>query len=266
MRSSSELFKQGIMKGYTEQPNVSLNSDTIKDMAKYQKALESEDIDNKNNSENKESQKKSKKKIEADEATGASSAGAFSGPLFTKEETTEEKLKGGLADSKNIKDLARKHSKSSVGFHLMVQHLKKQLQKGLEVEKEHTKDDAKAKEIAMDHLSEDPDYYTKLTKIEANETTSSGSVGSYETPAFLAKNSKNWRGGKKPLYKGGKFVQVKKKCQTFPYCNQGDIKSVKIFENETLKKVITNVSQKTGVDEQIIRRILYNNFRKRKNK
>lgn len=26
---------------------------------------------------------------------------------------------------------------------------------------------------------------------------------------------------KKPAIKGGKFVKVKEKCKTFPYCNQG---------------------------------------------
>lgn len=37
-----------------------------------------------------------------------------------------------------------------------------ELAMGIKVEKEHTKDEAMAKEIAQDHLSEDPHYYTKL--------------------------------------------------------------------------------------------------------
>lgn len=37
-----------------------------------------------------------------------------------------------------------------------------ELAKGIKVEREHTKDDALAREIAMDHLKEDPHYYTKL--------------------------------------------------------------------------------------------------------
>lgn len=41
------------------------------------------------------------------------------------------------------------------------------LQKGLQVELEHTKDHALAQEIAMDHLTEDPDYYNKLDELEA---------------------------------------------------------------------------------------------------
>jgi hypothetical protein len=37
---------------------------------------------------------------------------------------------------------------------------------GVFVELEHTDDPQKAREIAMDHLTEDPNYYIKLKKIE----------------------------------------------------------------------------------------------------
>jgi hypothetical protein len=39
-----------------------------------------------------------------------------------------------------------------------------ELQKGIKVEHEHTADEATAKKIALDHLAEDPHYYTKLLK------------------------------------------------------------------------------------------------------
>lgn len=39
-----------------------------------------------------------------------------------------------------------------------------QLQMGIREEMEHTKDPAIAREIAMDHLAEDPAYYTKLKR------------------------------------------------------------------------------------------------------
>lgn len=42
----------------------------------------------------------------------------------------------------------------------------KQLAMGIEVELEHTKDRKVAKNIAKDHLSELPDYYTRLKKME----------------------------------------------------------------------------------------------------
>jgi hypothetical protein len=41
-----------------------------------------------------------------------------------------------------------------------------QLQKGIEHELEHTTEQSLAKEIAMDHLAEDPLYYEKLENIE----------------------------------------------------------------------------------------------------
>ena len=43
----------------------------------------------------------------------------------------------------------------------------KELRAGMEVEKEHTDDPEIAKQIAKDHLSEIPDYYTRLLKMEA---------------------------------------------------------------------------------------------------
>jgi len=42
---------------------------------------------------------------------------------------------------------------------------KNELMKGLEVEMEHTTNKKVAREIALDHLAEDPKYYTKLEKI-----------------------------------------------------------------------------------------------------
>ena len=42
----------------------------------------------------------------------------------------------------------------------------KQLAKGIRVEMEHTQDMALAREIALDHLAEFPDYYTRLAKAE----------------------------------------------------------------------------------------------------
>lgn len=43
-----------------------------------------------------------------------------------------------------------------------------QLEMGTEVEMEHTKNREMSKLIALDHLYEDPEYYTKLKKMERN--------------------------------------------------------------------------------------------------
>ena len=69
------------------------------------------------------------------------------------------KVPGGLAKNKTLDDIATKHGVEK-------DKLEKQLEKGIKVEAEHTTDKAIAKEIAMDHLFEDPKYYDKLSKID----------------------------------------------------------------------------------------------------
>jgi hypothetical protein len=107
---------------------------------------------------------------------------------------------------------------------------------------------------------EEPD----IKKVETKEATSSSSSGSYESPSFLAKSmsKKNWRGRSKTQLPGGKFVQVKKKCKKFPYCNQGDIKALNIFENDTLKGVIQKVSERYDLHEDHIKDIILNEMSK----
>jgi hypothetical protein len=68
-------------------------------------------------------------------------------------------IKGGKADKLTISDIAKK-------FNLTIDDIKKQLEKGVKIEKEHTPNEVKATEIAMDHLSEIPDYYNRLDKME----------------------------------------------------------------------------------------------------
>jgi hypothetical protein len=306
-----------------------------------------------------------KKKKEYREATGAASAGPFAAPLFgepTSKKTSnpisgkvpevretkfrapkmsmfsdeangykikEEKLKGGKADNKTFQDLVNKNKKKGTQLSELERQLKTQLNKGIKVEMEHTKDRVKAKEITMDHLFEDPKYYDKLSKIESKESrsakekfkqdlkddpefqeykkgairkdpftgdmysfgvpnvtlndpfikkkkysrvsksetkeaTGAGSSGSYSQPSIWAKstNKKDWAAARKTQIPGGQFVTVKKKCKKFPYCNQGDIKALKLWENETMKQVIDNVSQKTGLSETTIKAIIQHELEK----
>lgn len=58
-----------------------------------------------------------------------------------------DQIPGGRADQKSPKDFDPE-----------------QLAAGTQHEMEHTKDEAKAREIAMDHLAEDKHYYKKLNK------------------------------------------------------------------------------------------------------
>lgn len=73
----------------------------------------------------------------------------------------EDKIKGGIGDNKTIEEIAEMHDAPIVLIKLM-------LQWGIEVEKEHTGDIDMAREIAIDHLTEDPVYYEKLRKMESS--------------------------------------------------------------------------------------------------
>jgi hypothetical protein len=68
-------------------------------------------------------------------------------------------IKGGKSDKLSLHDIADK-------FKVSVDKIKSQLQKGVKIESEHTSDKEKAREIAMDHITEFPDYYDRLEKME----------------------------------------------------------------------------------------------------
>lgn len=71
----------------------------------------------------------------------------------------ENKLIGGKSDKLSINDIANK-------FGVSPSSIQNQINKGIKVELEHTKDKEKALEIAMDHLTEIPDYYDRLSNLE----------------------------------------------------------------------------------------------------
>ena len=61
----------------------------------------------------------------------------------------QDRIPGGLADERTPEDFDPEA-----------------LAKGIKVEMEHTDDPVLAREIAMDHLTEDKEYYDKLAKME----------------------------------------------------------------------------------------------------
>jgi ferredoxin-fold anticodon binding domain-containing protein len=71
----------------------------------------------------------------------------------------EDNIPGGLAKGMTLNDIAEKHGMS-------VDMLVAEFKKGIQTEMEHTTDRDMAKEITMDHLFEDPQYYTKLATVE----------------------------------------------------------------------------------------------------
>ena len=85
-----------------------------------------------------------------------------------KSKKNEEKIPGGLGAElegsmeDQHKQIADKHGVS-------VEEIEKELKKGMKVEMEHTTDESIAHEIAMDHVLEDPKYYSKLIKANLEE-------------------------------------------------------------------------------------------------
>lgn len=173
-----------------------------------------------------------------------------------------------------LKDIARKFSKESDGstekdnIEKMILILKRQLRKGIDIEtKENEMPITKVVQIVIDRLKDNPYHYSKsekLNKTETKEATGASSAGQYSGPAFGAKSMspKHWRGRSKTQIPGGAFVQVKKKCKTFPYCNQGDINAVELSRNPVVKNKKKKLSEQYGVSEEFIMQIIINELYK----
>jgi hypothetical protein len=177
-------------------------------------------------------------KGETEEATGAGSAGGFEAPLFSepkkldsmfKDEQPKTKIKGGFVyESEEVKEKWSEKYKKSIDC---------KNPKG---------------------FSQRAHCQGKAKKVETKEATGSGSSGSFEGPSFGAKSMspKDWRGKSKTQIPGGKFVEVKKKCKKFPYCNQGDINALKLTENPLVKQIIKNLSKEYNINESSIKKML----------
>lgn len=63
------------------------------------------------------------------------------------------------SEGMTVEDIAKKHNVS-------VEKIKEQIRKGIEIEYEHTDSREEAERIAMDHLTEIPDYYDRLSRME----------------------------------------------------------------------------------------------------
>lgn len=68
-------------------------------------------------------------------------------------------FKGHVDFMEKVRSIAKKHDVSVDSIHA-------QVKQGIGVEHEHTQDDKIAEKIALDHLEELPDYYTRLSRME----------------------------------------------------------------------------------------------------
>ena len=74
---------------------------------------------------------------------------------------SKKRLKEQFKPIKTVEQIAKKHR-------LEVSFIERQLKIGEPIEHEHTKNHELAREIALQHLDEIPDYYTRLKKMEAS--------------------------------------------------------------------------------------------------
>ena len=163
---------------------------------------------------------KYKRNIDCKNPKGFSQRAHCQGRKKKIQESLNEAVRSEMAQ---LKDLARKFAKEdSEGktekdkIEKMLSVLQKQFRKGMKVEMEHKMGIIKAKQIALDHLKENPLYYDDLEKVEkpkkteTKEATGASSAGQYSGPAFGAKSMspKHWRGRAKSQIPGGAFVQV----------------------------------------------------------
>ena len=239
----------------------------------------------------------------------------------------KDMIKGGKSDKLSMEDIARKHS-------VFVGTIQKQIEMGMKVEMEHTNNKKKAREIAMDHLSEFPDYYTRLDSMEKKakkskepkEQTMAGSSGSYEaglsmpvmkrdinnfklkskqkefdesttasvsagamydapighkqkdplaldnvsaneSASITAASTKDMIATKKgfPRFGGpdAKFVEIKDKCKTYPYCNQmSGYDNLVLKEINGMDKAIQQAAKKYGLTVKQVENILINESKK----
>ena len=79
--------------------------------------------------------------------------------MFLREFVFERSQKLLDKPTPTVHDLAEK-------YHTSILAVEIELKKGIKVEMEHTSKRSVAKEIALDHLGERLDYYTKLSKVE----------------------------------------------------------------------------------------------------
>lgn len=108
-----------------------------------------------------------------------------SGLKLPNEVNKTDMLPGGLADNKKPKDFNTKD-----------------LTAGIKIEMEHTNNKNLAREIAMDHLTEDPNYYKKLKEVEKQDRIEVTVDGKKEIDVGkepLDKLKKKWNSIKKSL-------------------------------------------------------------------
>ena len=87
-----------------------------------------------------------------------------------QEKEEKDYIPGGLTD-KLTGSMEDKHKQLAKMHNVGLEDIEKEVSKGVKVEMEHTNDENIAHEIAMDHVFEDPKYYSKLSAQNLEENS-----------------------------------------------------------------------------------------------
>jgi len=263
MENIANLFKKGIDKAYTTQPNVELNKDTMMDANKFKSSfVATESLEN-DEDEDLKPKKKNKYMVAKDK---------FNKDLQDDPDFIEFKKNSKYDDDGQTRSFGVPRASGNDPF---VKKKKHSRVKNSET-KEATGSGSVGAFSAPVFEGGDDDFWEKsraetpklkeseFEKVEAKEAATSGNVGGYSTPSMWAKSTskKDWGPSRKTQIPGGGFVKIKKKCTKFPYCNQGDINNLKISKNESVKEAIENVASKLGIDKKVIMNILEHEYEK----
>ena len=248
MGSSQDLFKAGIDKAFADS-SIKLNSDTIKDAISYKQSFTEQQVDPKNLTKNQKDMVYGVAEIvrQVKDLNNRKSIAKNMIEKFKRENIKFDYNKFltlcKVAEEKKSEATEATGSGSSGAY------------SGPLFGEFNTKSDSETPNLTKE---------SDVEKIEATEATGSGSVGGYESPSMWAKSTKkkDWGPSRKTQIPGGGFVKVKKKCTKFPYCNQGDINSLKITKNESVKEAISMVAKKLNIGENTIKSILEHEYQK----
>lgn len=164
----------------------------------------------------------------------------------------KKKLKEQFKPFKSVEQIAKKHR-------LDVSFIQKQLDMGEPIEHEHTKDHKLAKEIALQHLDEIPDYYTRLKKMESDAKKHHKKFKDVKEATDGIK-AKDYKGRLDKWFDDGGWVQTGgkydgKPCAkqpgqtTKPYCRDPDDRAA-LSKDERNKELLKNVEKtQTQIDQ-----------------
>ncbi len=156
-----------------------------------------------------------------------------------------KKLKEQLKPFKTVEQIAKKHR-------LNVSFIQKQLDMGEPIEHEHTKDHELAREIALQHLSEIPDYYTRLKKMEADAKKEHKK---FKDVSVSEGTLHHWYQGSSGKTKTGKTVKGWVQPDGSPCANEpGETKTPKCFSSARLTSLKSKGEEGESIIKSAVRR------------